>query len=172
MGGVEGAAWSLSGDAFTDWDTIQRTCNPGGYGPSAVRPSLCHGLSCLLPFPGQAPGGGGGPSRPRQAWALGGTGGWGRHSPSFHLCRGRGGTGTPLVCRLLGPTALSRGKGCSGFRGRWTPGGRLWSSSPNPPAVRTPRSRGFAAASEVACIPLRDPRQVGRSPPRLHLRPR
>lgn len=91
MGGVEGAAWSLSGDAFTDWDTIQRTCNPGGYGPSAVRPSLCHGLSCLLPFPGQAPGGGGGVPAGRGKHGPWGAQGDGAGTHRAFTCAGGGG---------------------------------------------------------------------------------
>lgn len=174
MGGVEGAAWSLSGGAFTDWDTIQRTCNPGGYGPSGVRPSLCHVLSCLLPFPGQAPGGvcGGVPAGRGKHGPWGGTGGWGRHSPSFHLCQGRGGIGTALVCRLLGPTVLSRGKVCSGFRGRWTPGGAAVEQQPKSPSRQDTSGQGFRCSLGGCLHPSEGPSPSREKPSRLYLRPR
>lgn len=112
----------------------------------------------------------GGPSQLGQAWALGGTAGQGSHLPSFHLCQGSGAQGLACFAGCWDP-ALSHGEVCSGFRGRRRPGGGCGAAAHLPSSQATLERRDFPAALEVACMPLRDPHQVGGSPP-LHLRPR
>lgn len=159
------AAGSLAGDAFADLDTVQSAFNPQRYVPGAARPPLCHVLPCLLPFPGQAPEGGCRCSQPAGARTCRGEQSrLGSHSASFPPCRGTA-TGTPPACRLLEPTVLSHGAVDSSFRGKWTPGRRAVGAAAHLPSRQdTSERRRFTAASEAACIPLRDPRQVGGSP--------
>lgn len=138
MGGVERAAGTLAGDAYADLDPVQSAFNPQRYVPGAARPSLCHVLPYLLPFPGQAPGEGCRRSQPAGAF----------------LRAGGTGTGTPLACRLLGPTVHSHGVVGSSFRGSERRGGGLWEQQPISPAVRRPRSGGASLQPRRLSAPL------------------